>query len=170
MLNSIRNIKFIEMRKLTMFITAVCVLFLSFFVSLVNYFAVTCYVNTATDWKILERSPPPQKKRRKYMYKRVIFRKWKIKWYWFSASSNVPLSWRPENSTTRNKGGIPQVAQTDVMSRWRVTHVLDASVSRYRGVICDLGHSKIFTVDTVNRLCFTVESSKTSCDRVTNPV
>ena len=115
MLNSIRNIKFIEMRKLTMFITAVCGLFLSFFVSLVNYFAVTCYVNTATDWKILERfPPPPQKKRRKYMYKRVIFRKWKIKWYWFSTSSNVPLSWRPENSTTRNKGGIPQVAQTEL--------------------------------------------------------
>ena len=38
------------------------------------------------------------------------------------------------------------------------------------GVICDLGYSKIFTVDTVNRLWFTVESSKTSCDRVTNPV
>ena len=42
-----------------MFITAVCVLFLSFFVSLVSYFAVTCYVKTATDWKILER---PKKK------------------------------------------------------------------------------------------------------------
>ena len=28
MLNSIRNVKFIKMRKLTMFITAVCVLFL----------------------------------------------------------------------------------------------------------------------------------------------
>ena len=26
-----------------------------------------------------------------------------------------------------------------------------------RGVICDLVYSKIFTVDTLNRLCFTVE-------------
>ena len=29
MLNSIRNVKFIKMRKLTMFITAVCVLYLN---------------------------------------------------------------------------------------------------------------------------------------------
>ena len=57
------------MRKLTMFITAVCVLFLFFcFVSLVSYFAVTCYRKYCyrlTDFRKAQ-------KEKKYMYKRVI--------------------------------------------------------------------------------------------------
>ena len=47
MLNSIRNVKFIKMRKLTMFITAVCVSFLARYKFLIIIITIIIIINRA---------------------------------------------------------------------------------------------------------------------------